>query len=175
MIQDAAEDRLQALLDREAIRDVLMRYARAIDRCDRVLLEGVYWPQAIDNHGNFSGLALEFIEWVIPRLRGMDQTTHLIGNILIHVNGSRASVESYFEAYHRIRRANRAPYDVFLGGRYVDQMERRDAEWRILVRDVAFDWVREFEDSADWSKDVLGLQFKSNRIESDLSYRLDWS
>src|SRR5215472_7373483 len=92
------EDMLRSLVAREAIRDCLMRYARAIDRVDRNLLESVYWPEASDDHGSFHGSAAEFIAWVIPLLETMDQTTHMIGNILIQLDASSARTESYFEA-----------------------------------------------------------------------------
>ena len=168
-------DDLQSLLDREAIRDVLMRYCRGIDRCDRSLLEGAYWPEAIDDHGNFSGKRDEFIDWCLPLLRErMDQTTHFLGNILIRLDGDSAGVETYFEAYHRIRRDGAEPYDAVLGGRYLDRMEKRGGEWRIADRIAIYDWAREYPDSADWtSKDVLGLglTLQSNR-EGDPSYRI---
>jgi hypothetical protein len=169
-----AEDRLQSLLDREAIRDVLMRYSRGIDRCDRALLESVYWPEAVDDHGSFTGKALDFIDWALGVLQTMDQTSHMLGNILIRLNGDCAYVETYFEAYHRIRRESGSPYDAVLGGRYVDRMERRGDEWRIGDRLAIYDWVREFADSADWSSNVLGLglPIQSNRIETDPSYRM---
>ena len=168
-------DDLQSMLDREAIRDVLMRYCRGIDRCDGALLEGVYWPEAIDDHGNFRGNRAEFIAWVLPLLRErMDQTTHFLGNILITLDGDSAGVESYFEAYHRIRRDGAAPYDAVLGGRYIDRMEKRGGEWRIADRIAVYDWARDYPDSADWSStDVLGLglRLQSNR-ENDPSYRI---
>jgi hypothetical protein len=166
---------LQSLLDREAIRDVLMRYARGIDRCDRSLLEGVYWPDAIDDHGNFRGSAAEFIDWCLPLLRErMDQTSHMLGNILIQLDGDSAAVESYFEAYHRFRPEAGQPYDAVLGGRYIDRMEKRGGEWRIADRIAVYDWARDYPDSADWSStDVigLGLRIQSNR-ENDPSYRV---
>ena len=42
--------KLQGLLDRVAIEDCLVRYCRAVDRCDAPLLRTVYWPGAIDDH-----------------------------------------------------------------------------------------------------------------------------
>ena len=163
---------VQMLAAREAIRDLLMRYARAIDRVDRGLLEQIYWPEATDNHGSFAGSAAGFIDWVIPLLGTMEQTSHMLGNILIQLDGNNARTEAYFEAYHRIPRADAAPYDVVIGGRYVDWVQCRDGEWRIRDRTVIYDWVREYPDSADWAQPVLGLGFKANRGPGDASYRL---
>lgn len=40
---------VQELLDREAIRDCLTRYAHAVDRGDEAMLRAVYWPGATDD------------------------------------------------------------------------------------------------------------------------------
>ena len=90
------------LADREAIRDCLFRYARAVDRLDENLLRTAYWPDAIDTHLEFSGNVEEFIAWAFPKMRAMDQTLHIIGNILIRLDGTTAAVESYFYGIHRV-------------------------------------------------------------------------
>ena len=165
---------LRGLLAREAIRDCMARYARAIDRVDRALLTNVYWPEANDNHGNFNGSAADFIEWVIPLLEGMEQTMHFLGNQLIELDedccGARS--ETYFEAYHRIPHEGAEPQDVIVAGRYVDRFEAREGQWRIRDREVIYDWAREYLDSADWSQPVLGLTLRSNRKGTDRSYAL---
>ncbi|MBV6416011.1 MAG: hypothetical protein CMLOHMNK_00538 [Steroidobacteraceae bacterium] len=169
---------IRQLMAREAIRDCLMRYARAIDRMDRSLLEGVYWPEATDDHGSFSGTAAEFIDWVLPVLAAMEQTSHKLENILIELKGDDARTETYFEAYHRVPRAPEKPYDLVVGGRYVDSFQCRDGDWRIRSRVVIYDWMREYPDSADWSRPITGSQFKSgirfrtNRLGTDASYAL---
>lgn len=174
---DQAET-IRQLMAREAIRDCLMRYARAIDRMDRALLEKVYWPEATDDHGSFSGTAAEFIDWVFPVLAAMEQTSHKLENILIELNGDDARTETYFEAYHRVPREGSEPCDMVVGGRYVDWLQCRDGEWRIRSRTVIYDWMREYPDSADWSKPLTGshfetpIQFKTNRLGTDVSYAL---
>lgn len=165
-------------MSREAIRDCLMRYARAIDRMDRPLLESVYWPEATDDHGSFSGTAAEFIDWVFPVLAAMEQTSHRLANILIELDGDDARTETYFDAYHRVPGTHGKPCDLVVGGRYVDWFQCRDGDWRIRRRVVIYDWMREYPDSADWSRPMTGSQFKSeirfrtNRLGTDASYAL---
>jgi hypothetical protein len=133
---------VQDLADREAIRHCLMTYARGIDRCDRQALESVYWPGAIDDHGSFSGTAAEFIDWVLPALQRYERTTHLLGNILIKLDGDTAAVETYFQASHRLQRGEEVVDDLVVG-RYLDTMAKRGGEWRIAARRVALDWYQE--------------------------------
>ncbi len=165
---------LRGLLAREAIRDCMVRYARAIDRVDRDLLHSVYWPEANDNHGNFNGSAADFVDWVIPLLEGMEQTMHFLGNQLIELDADCTSArsETCFEAYHRIPRKGADPQDVVVAGRYVDWFEARNGQWRIRDREVIYDWAREYPDSAEWSQPVLGLTLRSNRKGTDRSYAL---
>ncbi len=160
------------MLDREAIRHVMMRYARAIDRVDAELLRSVYWEDATDNHGSYNGNAAGFIDWVIPGLGRMDQTQHMLGNIYIEIHGSAAAVESYFQAYHRMRGEGDHRFDIVCAGRYVDRMEKRDGEWRVARRELAYDWYREYPDSADWGRNQLNLPLQTNRAPTDISYAI---
>ena len=144
------------LLAREAIRDCIYRYCRGIDRCDADALASAYWPGAEDDHVFWKGPIEEFIPWVLPILKSRDQTQHAITNILIRVDGDKAHVESYFNAYERARRKDKGPNDIFVGGRYLDRMEQRDGEWRIASRKVVIDWFRILDDSADWERGMFG-------------------
>src|SRR5688572_6501673 len=137
--------------DREAIRDCLYRYCRGIDRLDVELMLSAYWPDATDEHGNFlANSAQEFVDHAVPILQSIDLTTHSLSNILIDVQGETAFVESYVQAFHRMRRPDGSRYDHISASRFIDRMERRNDEWRIKRRVVVRDWFREFPDSADW-------------------------
>jgi hypothetical protein len=144
------------LADREAIRDCLYRYARAIDRSDADLLRTVYWPDATDAHLDFSGNVEELIKWVFPKLRGITHV-HFMTNILIQLDGARAAVECYYYYGAFGVQIEGAARDSITGGRYLDRFERRSDEWRIAERLVITDWFREFPDSADWSVGPFGM------------------
>lgn len=155
------------LADREAIRDCLYRYARGIDRLDEELLRSAYWPDAIDDHMAFTGTRDEFIAWVIPGMRGgMDQTQHIIANILIRLEGDTAAVESYYYGFHRVR-GKRGVRDKIGAGRYLDRFERRGDEWKIARRVVVTDWYREYPDSADLERGAFGMKVAPGRRHPD--------
>jgi hypothetical protein len=161
------------LADREAIKQCLYRYSRGTDRCDVEMLRSAYWEDAVDNHLTFEGTREEFIAWAMPILQGMDMRFHMIGNIFIELRGDEAAVESYYWGFHRIRREDGSAYDVVGSGRYVDRFEKRDDEWRIGRRIVMTDWFREYEDSADWSKGMMGLVIDpGGKFPDDISYEL---
>ena len=167
------------LADREAIRDTLMRYCRGTDRCDEELLRSTYWPDAQDQHLEFSGDREAFIQYSAPILAAMRYNMHMLGNVLITINGAQADVESYFQGYHSVPDENGNRRDVFAAGRYLDIFEKRDDEWRILKRFVMVDWFREYSDSADWVTGLFGMGDKVTRGDirpNDMSYvrlRLD--
>ena len=92
------------LLDQQAIRDVLIRYTRGIDRMDPDLVRSCYHPDAHDDHGAFRGGTEEFVAWFQEALSFFERTMHFVGNQLVEVDGDVARAESYCVAYHR--RAN---------------------------------------------------------------------
>ena len=141
--------------DREAIRDCLGRYSRAIDRCDMALLKTAYWPRAIDRHTGFTGTIEEFAAWAEPRLRAMPHSVHMLGNILIRLDGGKARVETYFWSVNVLPAGD--VREVLAVGRYLDRFERRDDEWRIAERLVVHDWFRESPETGDWAKGPFGF------------------
>lgn len=132
-------DPLQQLVDREAIREVLNRYCRAVDRLDAELLRSTYFEDAWDDHGPFKGQRDDFIAWVIPFLRAEYHTTaHHLTTQLIEVDGDTAGAESYvYLVQDKMKDGVRLRSTAV--GRYVDRLERRNSEWRIARRIVLTD------------------------------------
>jgi hypothetical protein len=145
---------LETLLSKQAIRDVLAAYARAIDRADAALLKSCYHADAIEEHGgNFAGNAHEYVDVAIPRVLKMGVMQHLLGTSHIELQGERAWVETYIWTFARFASGDRQ-VDTFTGGRLVDRFERRNGEWKIAHRRTVFDWNRDTPSSEGW---CLGL------------------
>jgi hypothetical protein len=140
---------VQELANREAIRDCHYRYCRGVDRCDVELLRSVFWPEATADYGGFSGKAYDCIDQFTAFLREQDGTQHILANVLLRIEGATAASEAYLHAYHRFRRPDGAIYDLVVGGRYLDAFELRGGEWRILRRQLVYDWFREYPDAGD--------------------------
>jgi len=172
----AQMEKLQALLERDAISDVLKLYCRALDRRDRALMERVYWPEAIDDHATFRGTPAEFIDYAFTHTAGM-KTSHMITNILIEQRGPMAAFsECYFSAYHNLPAPN-GRMDRTVGGRYLDHFEKREGEWRIINRVVCIDWYTEHPATSEWqSGRYANLPARGSAKPDDPLYRVSaWS
>jgi SnoaL-like domain len=131
----------QALLDRIALTDLVMRYCRGIDRRDFALVRSLYHDDAIDDHGTmFRGGPDAFVAWLPTVLAAWESTVHAISNSLIVVNGDEAEGEHYVMAFHRTHPPERQEYTVF--GRYLDRYQRRAGTWKFIHRTLAFDHGR---------------------------------
>lgn len=137
-----ADASIQALLDREAIRECVFRYCRGIDRLDEQALRDSYWPDAYDSHGAYKGPASGFINAALIKLRDSGRMVHHVGNLSIELRGTQAAVETYFLAWQRDRGTDGAEHETFLAGRYVDRFEKRGDAWRVASRVVVYDWVQ---------------------------------
>jgi hypothetical protein len=163
------DEKITALIDKQEMTEVIYRLARGLDRCDEALLRGCYHHDATDDHGIFKGTAEDFFPWVIEMLRGMENTMHFIGNVLIDLTGpDAAKAESYFTAYHRIA----GPTDMIVAGRYLDKFERRTGEWRIAHRAAVYDYnITHPASDAAWSQPPMTtLLARGKRAPDDVSY-----
>jgi len=132
---------LQSLLDRDAIRNVVLRICRAMDRADIDLFRSCYHDDAWDDHGYYKGPVANFKPQSIFRPPHVKSVMHLIGNILIDLEGDTAWSEAYYLAYSRAIQ-NGTEKDSVFGGRYFDRFERRGGVWKIAHRTTIYDWTR---------------------------------
>ena len=122
-----------ALSDHDAIRQVAARYARGVDRLDGDLMKSAYWPEATDDHGVFVGNAMAFCDRVIDSHQRFTATMHCCMNHAIEVSGTKGSGEIYNVTYV-FRTDNGVDFLDTWFGRYLDQYENRNGEWRIIER-----------------------------------------
>lgn len=127
------------LEDMAAIGQLLARYCRGIDRLDPDLIASAYWPDAIDDHGPFRGGRDAFIDWVMREMPERHRVTaHALNQSHYEFREEKAAVETHFV----VRSWANGPvsHDFrILSGRYLDLMEKRGGEWRILARTTMYD------------------------------------
>ncbi|MEC9344079.1 MAG: nuclear transport factor 2 family protein [Pseudomonadota bacterium] len=123
---------LQYLLDRQAIEDVLKRYARGVDRHDEDIMRSVFHEDAIDNHGPFVGGREIFPGWVNDLHAGKTRAhSHNITCHSCEIDGDTAWTETYVAFVLYLSASDKV---MFGSGRYVDRFEKRNGEWRIALR-----------------------------------------
>jgi ketosteroid isomerase-like protein len=132
---------LQALLDKEAIRELVQIYCRAADRQDHDLMRSLYHEDAIDDHGPFfKGPAMEFIDSLPEIQKPMETLHHNVTNHNIELHGDRAEGEVYVLAFHKVA-TDGGSVDLLIGGRYLDKYEKRNGAWKFSHRAVVADWA----------------------------------
>jgi hypothetical protein len=155
------------LVDKQEITEVVLRYCRGIDRCDRTAVADCFHPDATDTHGSFRGTVTEFIDWAFHLLERYDSTMHLVANQLITLAGDRAVSETYGIAYHRSSDPD-PRRNLTVGFRFIDLVERRsDMVWRIAERLATTEWVNAPTTEARWpipSDSAVGARDHSDPI-----------
>jgi 3-phenylpropionate/cinnamic acid dioxygenase small subunit len=129
---------LQQLVDRAEISDLLAAYSTAIDTQDWAGLAAVFTPDAECDYGTLGNPhGPDEIAGLVSRtLTGLDATQHLVGNVVVHVDGDRATAECYLIAQHV-----RGDRHYLLGGRYSDRVVRTPQGWRIAHRTLHRGWA----------------------------------
>jgi hypothetical protein len=133
---------LQALLDKQAITEMVHSYCNAADRHDHDKMRSLYHEDAIDDHGAFfKGLAMEFIDQLPAIQEPMAILHHNVTTLNIALDGDYGEGEVYILAFHQVRTED-GLMDLMIGGRYFDKYEKRDGSWKFSHRAVVADWAR---------------------------------
>ncbi len=163
------DPKLQDLIDRHEIWQVMLRYARGIDRFDAAMLRSCYHDDAIDDHGAFVGHVDDFIDWAMAYHRDNNRLHHHgIGNHFCEIAGDTAHCETYYTFIA----ANFAGTHTLAIGRYIDRVERRDGAWRIANRVCINELVCDMAETAlpeDYRR-ILTSSGPGSRSGGDLSY-----
>ena len=159
---------ISSLIDRQQIHDLLMNYCRGIDRMDQALVRSCYHEDAIDEHGSFAGSVDEFMVWCWRLLSRYTMTMHYISNMLVEIDGNRAQSECYGTAVHR--GDQRYPErNLVVGFRFVDVLEKRSGQWRILRRVATTEWVSLQSGETQWP--IPETMRQGQRDDSDIIYQ----
>lgn len=148
---------LRALLDKQAITEVILSYSRAVDRGDEALLRACYHDDAVEDHGGaFLGPARDYIDAIAPALHSDRLMTHTVTNILIELEGPAvATSECYYLSFARYPAAE-PPFETLTLARAVDRFERRERTWRIARRQLRWEWNREQPITETWARGGIG-------------------
>lgn len=128
-----AADEANRIGDERDIERALVRFARAMDDRD---WKGLSQILAEDAVGDFGTGRLEGSAAIIELIRGfLDNcgvTQHLLGNVLVEVNGDHATSSAYVRDLHLSRSDPELTFQTL--GDYHDRWERRDGRWWLVER-----------------------------------------
>ncbi len=143
------------LKDRQDILDCIQRESRARDRQDAEQIASCWWPEGIDEHGAFIHRMPDYPERANQGHRmNFHMTSHNITNHLCEIDGDTAYCESYVIGGLRWL-AKEATSIAF--GRYLDQLEKRDGEWRMLTRRCTIEMTADADPSWLHSEAIKGF------------------
>jgi len=164
------DPRLQLLIDRAEIREVLEAYVHAVDRCDRAAIRDVYHDDSWDDHGPMKMTGSDFADActdaILERWTG---ATHLLGQSRIRVDGDHAGAETVFYASLPRDAVGAKMLDEMVG-RYIDKLERRDGVWRIKDRRTIAQWSTSRPMGEDFMRGDLFLA--GQRDPSDIAHEV---
>jgi 3-phenylpropionate/cinnamic acid dioxygenase small subunit len=123
------------LADRQAIHDVLVTYARSVDRRDLPRVAACFTEDAAYDGALSSSTIREALTQLPESWQRYVRTQHFLGNQLIEIDGDAAHSETYAIAFHQLR-VDTEWRQRSVAICYVDDLERCDGSWRIRKRRV---------------------------------------
>lgn len=128
----ALERDVRYLMDRTEILDCVARHARGCDRHDVDLISSAYHHDGVDEHGHAVNLGPDYGDWANKTHADTSRVhTHNITTHTCEIDGDTAHAESYAIV---VLIGPDTKSAQFITGRYVDRLERRQGQWRIVVR-----------------------------------------
>jgi hypothetical protein len=129
---DTLQKDVRYLLDRTEILDCVSRHSRGCDRHDVDLITSAYHGDGVDEHGHAVNSGADYGEWANHTHAETSRVhTHNITTHNCEIDGDTAHAESYVLVVLIGLNTKNAQ---FITGRYIDRLERRDGQWRIVLR-----------------------------------------
>ena len=126
------------LADAIAVRDVVLGYARAVDRQDLDAVARCFTADCAYEGSLASGTITDALATLRTALPRYTRTMHFMGTQDVTLDRDTAQAITYCVAFH-VRTDGR---HVTVAVRYLDTLARTPAGWRIGRRVVRTDWVR---------------------------------
>jgi len=125
--------------DEQAITRQLGNFARIVDSKSWSRLEEVFAPEVSFYYGIGEDMhGIEPLRTLFRRF--LDQcggTQHLLGSVIIEVDGDQAISRAYVQARHQRRDDPGGPV-LDTNGEYIDRWRRQPNGWRIIRRDATW-------------------------------------
>jgi ketosteroid isomerase-like protein len=157
---------LQTVADKQAIRELIYTYCRAVDRLDIPLGHSIWHDDGYADYGAdyYQGPGKGVIDTICQHHTQLLSHSHQVTNILIELDGDKAGSEAYVYGTMRLMQDGRLMH-LGIWARYLDAWERRGGRWGLVRRMVVYDHEEIREARA------MGQAIRSTRDASDPSYQ----
>ena len=171
MIVEQELENLQATVrqmqDRQAIIDCIQRESRARDRQDPEQIGTCWWEDGVDEHGPVITMAPDYPERAnMGHRHNFNMTSHNITNHICEIAGETAYCESYVVG-GLFWKDGKTTTIAF--GRYLDQLQKRNGEWRLQTRRCTIEMTADTDASWVYSNNIKGF-LKARWDGEDPSY-----
>ncbi|MBL5980589.1 nuclear transport factor 2 family protein [Comamonas sp. NyZ500] len=126
---------MQSLLDEREILNQLARFVRMLDQRDWDALPNIFSEDVVFDYAE--GVERKGLTQMRTRISGFlvncGPTHHLLGSIIVEVQGNTALTKAYIQSRHQ-GMGDRSNLYFDANGEYIDHWERRDVGWRIVKR-----------------------------------------
>ena len=166
------DQQLQELLDKKACEELVVRYGRTQDWLDTPGQDSCFWPDADIDFGFFVGNGADWVKTVMPHEQAAIRRWHMSTSVIIEVHGDKATGECYGIAVGSNPGDSGELVDNMYGGRYLDEFEKRNGEWRLSKRTYVLDWATQFPNALEaMTPDEFALNILQIREPGHPSYR----
>lgn len=140
------------MTDREAVMDAFIRWTTSSDDGDRELLHSVLTSDVVVDFTKLQamGVPLGVVEGrnavidSVIRTPGRGETTHLVGNFRVQLNGDRAQAECLCTMTHYTRKEPSSPIgqaDFAMSHKYRGDLIKSDGHWRFARLQIDLYWT----------------------------------
>jgi hypothetical protein len=163
---------LQALLDKQAITELVTSYCRACDRRDVEAIRALYHSDSRDDHGSFyEGRGMDYVNRIATMWALNETMQHHMTMINIRVDGDYAESEAYGLHFMQSR-TETGLEDNIVGSRFLDKYERRAGLWKFSHRTHIIDWsVLSKPSQLCVAGPMFAGSLRAGKDESDPSYK----
>jgi ketosteroid isomerase-like protein len=136
------DDSVKAMLDERAINRLVLDYAEAVDRLNEPLLRKIFAADAVLEGPGWRFAGIAEICSILPIMKDTFVSSwHATHQQTIHLDGDRASGETYCAGRHRQKGGYAENQVVTMIIRYHDTFVRTAEGWRIASRKEIIDWT----------------------------------
>ncbi len=128
---------LNELSDRFAIRDLIVRYANALDSRSFEWLDEIFTADAYIDYRATGGIDGDYAKirgWLPPATGAFPHMCHLVGNIAVTISGDRARARTLCLNPVEVPMPAGGSQVMFLAMWYLDELLRTATGWRMTRR-----------------------------------------